>query len=151
VNGELTSAPSDALIDMLLETPDMALFLQRLVDLSSTELHQAHCSLTLWRKRRPATVCSTDAVTAALDELQYAAGQGPCMEAVRRHQIVEVLDFRTETRWPRYVSAMVDGPMRSVLAVPIANNRNEKLRDVALSILRRFNGTVPSTHFDITS
>lgn len=241
MKSELTGAQSDALIDMLLDTPDMAIFLQRLVDLSTTELHQAHCSLTVWRKRRPVTVCSTDAITAALDELQYEAGQGPCMEAVRRQQIVEVLDFRTETRWPRYVSAMADGPMRSLLAVPIAlksegaaalncyspqtgpvsdsaraalleftavaaravtlsvklqaqaeksadlaaalesrtaidlaagvimaqtgcnqeqavdvlvkasKNRNEKLRDVALSILERFNGTEPSTHFDLPS
>lgn len=241
MDSEVTGAQSDAMIDMLLDTPDMAVFLQRLVDLSSQELRQAHCSLTVWRKRRPVTVCSTDAVTAAIDELQYGAGQGPCMEAVRRQQIVEVTDFRTETRWPKYVRAMADGPMRSVLAVPIAlksegaaalncyspfagpvsdsaraalleftsvaaravilsvklqaqaeksadlaaalesrtaidlaagvimaqtgcnqeqavdilvkasNNRNEKLRDVALSVLERFNGTTPATHFDTPS
>jgi hypothetical protein len=33
VKSELTGAQSDALIDMLLDTPDMAIFLQRLVDL----------------------------------------------------------------------------------------------------------------------
>jgi hypothetical protein len=29
-----------------------------------------------------------------------------------------------------------------------SSNRNVKLRDVALSVLARFNGTTPTTHFD---
>ncbi|MDQ0769321.1 AmiR/NasT family two-component response regulator [Pseudarthrobacter defluvii] len=32
-----------------------------------------------------------------------------------------------------------------------SSNRNEKLRDVALSVLARFNGAVPTTHFDSTT
>ncbi|GAB5077225.1 GAF and ANTAR domain-containing protein [Arthrobacter sp. AD-310] len=234
----MTDARSDELIDVLLDTPDMAVFLQQLVELSSRELGQPHCSITVWRKRRPVTVNSTDPQTAALDEIQYGFKKGPCLEALHSQQVVEVVDFRSETRWPEYVRAMADNPIRSVLAVPIAlksegaaalncysespgpipdearaallaftstaaravslsvkmqaqeeksadleaalesrtaidlaagvimaqtgcsqeqavdilvkasNNRNEKLRDVALSVLQRFNGTTPSTHFD---
>jgi AmiR/NasT family two-component response regulator len=32
-----------------------------------------------------------------------------------------------------------------------SSNRNEKLRDVALSVLARFNGATPTTHFDSIS
>ncbi|MEQ7739130.1 ANTAR domain-containing protein, partial [Escherichia coli] len=37
------------------------------------------------------------------------------------------------------------------ILVKASNNRNEKLRDVALSVLERFNGTTPATHFDTPS
>ncbi|MBT2565280.1 GAF and ANTAR domain-containing protein [Arthrobacter sp. ISL-85] len=242
MSGKLTNAQTEELIDMLLLTPDMDIFLQRLVEVAGIELDHtatdAHCSVTVLRSRKPVTVASTDPETAAMDEVQYASRQGPCMEAVVKKQVVEVTDFRTETRWPKYIAAMSGSPMRSVLAVPIpiktaggaalncysphvgpvpeqtrnnlvdftavaaqavtlsvmlqtqadksadlaaalesrtaidlasgvmmaqtgctqqeavailmraSSNRNEKMRDVALSILARFNGTVPTTHFE---
>lgn len=242
---ELTDAQTDVLIDVLLDSPDLDVFLQRLVQISSRKLGQSqaepHCSVTVIRNRRPVTVSSSDPETAALDEVQYASKRGPCIEAALKGQFVEVVDLRTETRWPRYVTAMTGSPMRSVLAVPIplktaggaalntysphpgpvaedlrnalaefatvagraltlsvklqtraeesvdlaaalesrtaidlaagvimaqtgcsqkeavnilmkaSSNRNEKLRDVALSVLARFNGAVPTTHFDSTT
>jgi len=242
VNDELTGVGTDALIDVLLDSPDMNVFLQRLVDISSHEfgqgLAEAHCSITVWRNRRPVTVCSSDPETVAMDEIQYSSKQGPCMHAVSTGEMVEVVDFETETRWPKYTKAMAGSPMRSVLAIPISlktggaaalncyspypgpvsehareallefttvaaravtlsvkmqtqaeraadlaaalesrtaidlaagvimaqtgcsqkhavnillkasNNRNEKLRDVALAVLERFDGTTPTTHFD---
>jgi hypothetical protein len=245
MESELTDAQTDALIDVLLDSPDMNVFLQRLVQISNRKLGQSlaegHCSVTVLRSRRPVTVCSSDAETAAMDEVQYASKRGPCMEAVLKGQLVEVADLQTEKRWPRYVRAMAGSPMRSVLAVPIplktaggaalntyspdpgpvpehvrksllelaavagravtlsmklqtqaeksadltaalesrtaidlasgvimaqtgcsqkeavnvlmkaSSNRNEKLRDVALSVLARFNGPAPATHFDSTS
>jgi len=242
VDGEVTYSGTDVLIDALLDSTDMKVFLQRLVEISRRELDrvliEAHCSVTVYRDRRPVTVCSSDPATAAMDEVQYESKQGPCMHAVSTGQVVEVLDLGTETRWPRYITAMAGSPMRSVLAVPISlkttgaaalnsysphpgpvpeeareavleftsvaaravtlgvklqtqaektadlaaalqsrtaidlaagvimaqtgcgqkqavnilmkasNNRNEKLRDVALSVLARFDGTAPRTHFD---
>jgi hypothetical protein len=245
VDSELTDARSGVLIDVLLDSPDMEVFLQRLVGISAQKLGQAlpevRCSVTVLRDRRPVTVCSSDPETAAMDEVQYASKRGPCMEAALTGQLVEVVDLWTETRWPTYVRAMAGSPMRSVLAVPIplklargaalnsyspgpgpvpdevrrallgftavaaqalslsvklqtqaeksadlaaalesrtaidlasgvimaqtgctqkeavnilmkaSSNRNEKLRDVALSVLARFNGAAPTTHFDSTS
>ncbi|MDQ0769320.1 hypothetical protein QF031_002069 [Pseudarthrobacter defluvii] len=120
---ELTDAQTDVLIDVLLDSPDMDVFLQRLVQISSQKLGQSqagpHCSVTVIRNRRPVTVSSSDPETAALDEVQYASKRGPCMEAALKGQLVEVVDLRTETRWARYVTAMTGSPMRSVLAVPI--------------------------------
>ncbi len=242
MDNELTRSGTDVLIDALLDSPDLGVFLQRLADISAAELSQgsveAHCSVTAWRKRRPYTIASSSPEAAAMDEAQYSSNQGPCMQAVKTGQPVEVMDLSTETRWPRYAAAVAESPLRSVLAVPIelrtagaaalncyspapgpipepvrgalldlaavaaravtlsvklqaqsdlsadlaaamesrtaidlaagvimaqtncnqqeavdimikaSSNRNEKLRDVALSILSRFNGTIPSTHFD---
>lgn len=242
---ELTDTQTDALIEVLLDSADMHVFLQRLVQISVRELGrnwaQPHCSVTVVRNRRPVTVCSSDPETAELDEVQYASKRGPCMDAASTGRLIEVPDLRTETRWPRYVTAMDGSPMRAVLAVPIplktaggaalnaystdpgpvprsvrkalaefatltgkaltlsvklqtqveeaadlaaalesrtainlaagimmaqtgcsqkeavnilmkaSSNRNEKLHDVALSILARFNAAAPTTHFDSTS
>jgi hypothetical protein len=124
VTGELTDVQADVLIDVLLDSPDMDVFLRRLVDICRQELGQAlgevHCSVTVVRERKAATVCSSDAETAVFDELQYSSKEGPCMEAARTGQDVEVVDLHTEERWPRYVRAMAGKPVRSVLAVPIA-------------------------------
>ena len=242
MNNELTESGADTLIDALLDSPDLNVFLQRLVEISVTELGQhtaeAHCSVTVWRKRRPYTIASSDPETAAMDEEQYASGQGPCMEVAKTGHAVECPDLQTETRWPKYAAAMAGRPMRSVLAVPIplqgpgaaalncyspdpgpvpepvresllaiaavaaralslavklqaqadltadltaamksrtaidlaagvimaqshcdqkqaveimmkaSSHRNQKLRDVALSVLARFDGSTPFTHFD---
>ncbi len=245
MESELTDAQADVLIDVLLDSPDMMVFLQRLVEISSLELGQglaeAHCSITVWRNRRPVTVCSSDPEAAAMDEVQYSSKRGPCMEASLKGQLVEVVDLQAETRWPAHRRAMAGSPMRSVLAIPIAlktaggaalnfyspqpgpvseqtrkallqfatvaaravtlsvrlqtqaeeaadlaaalesrtaidlaagvvmaqtgctqqeavnilmkasSNRNEKLRDVALAVLARFDGSAPTTHFDSRS
>jgi len=126
VDNEVTHVRSlgpEALIEALLESAEMKVFLERLVELAGAELSQgaggAHCSVTVSRSHRPITVCSTDPETAAMDELQYASKQGPCLEAIRSGHQVEVVDFRTETRWPEYAAAMTESGMRSVLAVPI--------------------------------
>jgi GAF domain-containing protein len=42
-----------------------------------------------------------------LDELQHTLQEGPCMEAALGDIIVSTEDFREETRWPAYSSAVV--------------------------------------------
>jgi len=123
VDSKLIGTRTDPLIDVLLDSADMKVFLERLVELASAELGQgtngASCSVTVYRNRRPVTVCSNDPEATAMDEVQYASKQGPCLEAIKSGHQVEVVDLRTETRWPRYVAAVAESPMRSVLAVPI--------------------------------
>jgi len=243
VNEELTRSGTEILLDALIDSRHLKVFLQRLIDMAIAETGQdasdVHCSVTMSRNRRPLTVVSSDPQAAAMDEVQYASKQGPCLEALRTGQLVEVLDLRAESRWPRYIAAMAGKPLRSVLAIPIpllpttaaaalncyspyrgpvarpvkealldftstaaralvlaveiqrqkeqaadlaaalesrtaidlatgvimaqtgcdqkhaveimikaSANRNEKLRDVALGVLERFNGGSPTTHFD---
>ena len=123
VDYELTDTQTEGLIEVLLDSADMHVFLQRLVQISAHEIGRSqaepHCSVTVVRNRRPVTVCSSDPETAVLDEVQYASKRGPCMDASLKGQLIEVQDLRTETRWPRYGAARAGSPMRSVLAVPI--------------------------------
>src|SRR4051812_9442845 len=47
-------------------------------------------TITLLTDHRPATVASTSDVVTGLDQDQYAAGDGPCLEAANSGQLVRV-------------------------------------------------------------
>jgi hypothetical protein len=57
-------------------------------------------SITLRANRRFETPVATDDAAVAADELQYAAGQGPCIDALEQ-SLVHTPDADTDQRWPR--------------------------------------------------
>src|SRR6202030_1821418 len=48
------------------------------------------------------TPAATDALTFALDDLQYRVGEGPCLQAIASGEVVRVDDFAAETRFPSF-------------------------------------------------
>jgi hypothetical protein len=48
------------------------------------------------------TLAPTDEVAVLLDDLQYALGQGPCVEAALHDPWVQVDDLAGDERWPAY-------------------------------------------------
>lgn len=112
----------DALLDELLVSPDLRTFLTRLSVLAARELSgvgEVSCSVTVGRRGRRATVGSSDKLAEAMDELQYASGEGPCQESVTTGRTVYVPDLRATARYPRYRKAVAGAPLRSVFAAPI--------------------------------
>lgn len=79
----------------------------------------AAVSITVLTGDRASTPVSTSQVALDLDEAQYAQGYGPCVDAVLAGDIMEMVDARTETRWPEFATAAVDAGAFSVLSVPI--------------------------------
>jgi len=78
-------------------------------------------SITLIRDDEKAfTAAHYGEMALAADELQYAKGHGPCMDAGRGGVLLRVDDMRTEQRWPDYVAHVVDvaGALSS-LSVPL--------------------------------
>src|SRR5215210_1894665 len=61
-------------------------------------------SVLLLVKDRPTTVASTGQLATDLDERQYERGHGPCLHAARTGELTEILDTRTDGRWPDYTS-----------------------------------------------
>ena len=43
---------------------------------------------------------ASDPAAAACDEVEYATGDGPCLEAIDTGRLVHVADVARETRWP---------------------------------------------------
>ncbi len=84
-----------------------------------------HCGLTLIRpNRRPETVAATGPVPLQVDALQYATGEGPCLQASeddpQSGEVVRSPDLITDDRWPTFTRACVEQtPVRSMLGVKL--------------------------------
>jgi GAF domain-containing protein len=76
-------------------------------------------SITLIRGERPFTAAHHGEMALAADELQYERGYGPCVDAGSGNDVLRVDDMRTETRWPDYVSRVLETGVRSSLSVPL--------------------------------
>jgi GAF domain-containing protein len=63
------------------------------------------------------TVATTGPLVQELDELQYALGEGPCVDTLRGAAVVIAPHIRREQRWSRYVPRAVEAGLRSQLAV----------------------------------
>ena len=52
-----------------------------------------------------------------MDALQYETGEGPCLSAIREHDVFVTGDLGCEDRWPRFSQRAVDETgIRSMLA-----------------------------------
>ncbi|HST64259.1 MAG TPA: GAF and ANTAR domain-containing protein [Mycobacteriales bacterium] len=76
-----------------------------------------HAGITVLRRGRPETPAATDEVSAAVDAVQYEAGEGPCLSAIVENDTFRTGDLAAETRWPRFSGPAVRRTgVRSVLA-----------------------------------
>jgi GAF domain-containing protein len=76
-------------------------------------------SITLIRGDRGFTAAHSGGMALAADELQYAHGYGPCLDAGRGNVVLRVDDMRTEARWPDYAAKVIAEGVRSSLSVPL--------------------------------
>jgi putative methionine-R-sulfoxide reductase with GAF domain len=123
VNGDgVGGFPLERLQDLLLERRDLTEFLDEFTRLMAESLAQGQegvwCAVTLLRGKSASTVASSSDRAAALDEIQYGFGDGPCLTAAREHTLVHVPDMRREFRWPEYQEAAAANGIISVLGVP---------------------------------
>lgn len=117
------TAPFDqyALQELILSTAGMEEFLHELVHLAASERHGS-CGITVQLNERVRTVASSDALAAAADEVQYARGEGPCLEAMRTGQVVDVPDLAVDDRWGDYRTFVLAQGVRAVLSTPLGVN-----------------------------
>lgn len=113
---------AERLQDLLLESDDLTDFLDRFARMTAESLScegdEVWCAVTLLRDRRAGTVAASGERAAALDEIQYEFGDGPCLAAAREHRLVHIPDVRASPVWPAYNAAAARVGIRSVLGVP---------------------------------
>ena len=115
-----TRAALDELGRLLLGEHTASSMLQRIVELVQRALPgAAEVSITLMRDERPTTAAFTGRLAEELDETQYESGYGPCLDAAVNGQFTEILDARTEDRWPEYVPVFLEHGALSALAAPV--------------------------------
>jgi GAF domain-containing protein len=76
-------------------------------------------SITLVKNDKAFTAAHHGEMALAADELQYAKGYGPCMDAGRGGVVLRIDEVRTEQRWPDYVAHAQEVGVRSSLSVPL--------------------------------
>lgn len=103
----------------LLSEPDEDLTFEAVVK-RATEMIPG-CSdagITLRRRRgRTETVAATSDLVERLDAVQYALGQGPCLDAAFEHENAKVDDVTTDHRWPRWADEARTLGVGSTLAI----------------------------------
>ena len=76
-------------------------------------------SSTLIRDDKPFTAAYHGEMALHADELQYAEGHGPCIDAGRGGVVLRIDDTHTEERWPDYMARVRETAVRSSLSVPL--------------------------------
>jgi GAF domain-containing protein len=113
-----------SLQQLLLATETIEAFLDELVQRAAAST--AHrCGITVGppdAAHSAYTVASSDELARDLDELQYADGAGPCLEALNTSVPVFVTDMASETRWPDYMRHAMSLGARSSLSYPLQND-----------------------------
>jgi GAF domain-containing protein len=108
------------LLSLLADTPDLDAFLDQVVRLAAQVVTPAAaCGLTMRRDGRPFTVANSSPFAAQVDEIQYGAGEGPCLDTLRTGETRMVDDLAAEERWPRYRPHAVAHGVGSSLSMPL--------------------------------
>lgn len=119
--------PTDQLVEaynelagLLVQGPDVIGLLERVAELAVEVMDFVDaCGITLQRGREVSTIAGDGTVAMRADELQYGAGQGPCLQAMREGKLVHVPNLLEETRWPVYRDHALQEGIRSSLSVPL--------------------------------
>jgi GAF domain-containing protein len=105
---------------LALREHSMETLLQRVVDLAKEVMPgRPEASLLLLADDQPMTAVFTGQLAMDCDETQYDRGHGPCLNAARTGEVTEVLDNRTDPRWPDYARAAAERGALSSLSIPL--------------------------------
>ena len=130
---------TENLLSLLMSMDDVSNFLTDLTTAAALAVGpSASCAITARHDHQPWTVASSDARAAALDESQYVALDGPCLQALRTGRVVSIPDLAFEDRWPVYrIQARASG-LASSLSLPLRSRDGTTL------------GALNVYHFELT-
>ena len=95
-------------------------FLVSITDLAATVVPGVlAASVTVVSEQAPMTPGFTGRLAWELDQQQYQLGGGPCMAAAVEGEDVDVVDARTDPRWPAYAAAATGRGSLSSLSVSL--------------------------------
>lgn len=67
--------------------------------------HLEHCeyaAVSLVEGRRITSPVSSNDIPRVVDAIQTEVGEGPCLDAIREHEVFQTGDLAAEDRWPRF-------------------------------------------------
>ena len=98
---------------------DLDGLLQRIVDLGAEEIDRCDgVSMMLIGRGGGISTPAFSSIAARDSALaQFATDEGPCLEAIREHELVIIDDLRAEVRWPEYRQRALELGVRSMMGV----------------------------------
>lgn len=112
--------------DLLLDTDTLNEFLTQVAVAAADNLRRGlattvSCGVTVrTHQRRATTLGTSDGFAAALDEVQYAHGEGPCLHALNTGEFVAMTDIAADQRWPRFSTVSAAQGAGSSMSFPMA-------------------------------
>jgi transcriptional regulator with GAF, ATPase, and Fis domain len=102
----------------LIAEDDVQRTLQKIVDLAVETIDGCdHAGITFMKGKNVTTPAASDDVPRTVDAIQYRTGEGPCLSAIRDHEVFETGDLGREARWPAFsVEAQRETGVTSMLA-----------------------------------
>jgi GAF domain-containing protein len=79
----------------------------------------AFCGLTMLVDGEPRTGVFTDPASPEIDQAQYDADTGPCLDAFRTGEIFRIDSTPNDFRWPEFSAACVDHGILSTASFPM--------------------------------
>ena len=67
-----------------------------------------HAGITLVQGRKLSTEGANDDVPGRVDHIQYEVNEGPCLDAIREHEVFRSDDLAREHRWPEFAGRAVE-------------------------------------------
>ena len=114
------SALHESLSRVVLVDRDLADVLGEITEIGARAIPGSEAaSVTLVRDGEGSTAAYRGEMAARAEELQYARGYGPCLDAGRAGLAFVVPDMRSEQRWPDYAAAVVEHGVLSSLSIPL--------------------------------
>jgi GAF domain-containing protein len=108
------------LLGLLVESPDLDAFLDKIVHLAAEVVTPAAvCGLTVCRDGQPFSAAVSNELAAQVDQVQYGTDEGPCLDALRGGVVVQVDDLSQEARWDAYRPRAVRHGVMSSLSLPL--------------------------------
>ena len=104
--------------ELVLDLPSVEQLLSQAAKAAAAGIGHS-CGITYVARYGVITVASSDARANAVDEIQYGAGDGPCLEALHAGEVVRVDDLATEGRWGGYRELALQAGVRSSLSFPL--------------------------------
>lgn len=108
------------LSSVLLGEEEVDQTLYRVADLARRTIPGCDAAgVTLTVAGRPRTAAYTDERTLHVDQDQYEAGEGPCLDAIEHRRVNRVDVAEAGDRWPAFLAAAKAAGIRSFLAAPL--------------------------------
>lgn len=124
------------LSEMLLDSEPLHATLQRVAELAVTAVPGCTAAgVTLIRGTQPVTAAATDELTLTVDARQYAADEGPCLDAARHRRVNRVDLEEADQRWPDFAASAREVGIRSYLAAPLV------VRDTSIGSLNLYSSS----------